>query len=308
MSWISMVLFCLICAAPLPAQTVTDTGLVLTQIASGLSSPTNMAFIGANDILVLQKNDGRVRRVINGVLQGGEVLDLNVDTDSERGLLGIVLHPNFASNSFVYLYYTQSTDSEDTSGSALDNRVFRYTWSGGKLINPTQILILPATPGPNHDGGIITFGPDGKLYIVIGDLNRDGKLQNFPDGPDPDDTGVILRLNDDGTVPSDNPFFAQGGNLAKYYAYGVRNSFGMAFDPVTGKLWERRTDPEASMRSTRSCPGLTAAGSESWVPTHRARQASAICSSCQARTTPTRSFPGLIPWVLLPLPLSIRCS
>ena len=125
----------------------------------------------------------------------------------------------------------------------LDNRVFRYTWSGGKLVNPTQIKILPVLPGANHDGGIITFGPDGKLYIVIGDLNRDGKLQNFPDGPDPDDTGVILRLNDDGSPASDNPFFSQGIPLNQYYAYGVRNSFGMVFDPVTGKLWDTENGP-----------------------------------------------------------------
>jgi len=246
----------LLWVSPLRAQSVSDSGLVVSEIVSGLSFPTNMAFIGANDILVLQKEDGRVRRVINGVLQAGEVLDLSVDTLSERGLLGIALHPNFAANSFVYLYYTQSSGGTDSSGSALDNRVFRYTWSGGKLINPAQIIILPVTDGPNHDGGIITFGPDGKLYIVIGDLNRNGRLQNFPAGPAPDDTGVILRLNDDGTVPNDNPFFAQGGNLAKYYAYGVRNSFGMAFDPVTGQLWDTENGPGSYDEINQVLPGF----------------------------------------------------
>jgi len=231
--------------APVWAQSLNDSGLRLTEVATGLSSPTNMAFIGANDILVLQKNDGRVRRVINGVLQAGEVLDLAVDSNSERGLLGIALHPDFAANGFVYLYFTRSSSGGDTTGTPAptDNRVSRYTWNGSKLVNPTQIAILPVTLGPNHNGGIITFGPDGKLYIIIGELNRNGQLQNFPAGPAPDDTGVILRLNDDGTVPSDNPFAAQGGNLAKYYAYGVRNSFGMTFDPVTGKLWDTENGP-----------------------------------------------------------------
>jgi hypothetical protein len=105
-------------------------------------------------------------------------------------------------------------------------------------VNPTPVIDLPGTLGPNHNGGTMIFGPDEKLYIVIGDLNRDGQLQNFSAGPAPDDSGVILRLNDDGSPPNDNPFFALGGNLAKYHAYGVRNSFGLAFDPLTGQLWD----------------------------------------------------------------------
>jgi aldose sugar dehydrogenase len=222
------------------AQTLSDPGLQVREIVAGLSSPTSMAFIGAGDILVLQKDDGRVRRVINGVLQPGQVLDVAVVNDSERGLLGIATHPNFPATPFVYLYYTESGTGGDTSGTPapLGNRVYRYTWNGSALVSPTLILDLPATPGPNHDGGTILFGPDGKLYVVIGDQNRNGQLQNFPGGPAPDNTGVILRINDDGTIPNDNPFILQGGNLSKYYAYGVRNSFGMAFDPVTGKLWD----------------------------------------------------------------------
>ncbi len=243
-------------APPLFAQTVNDGGLIITPIVSGLSAPTNMAFLGANDILVLQKNDGRVRRVIDGVLQPSEVLDLAVDSDSERGLLSIALHPDFSSNGFVYLYYTQSGSSVDTAGLAQDNRVVRYIWDGSQLIDPTPIIILPVTTGPNHNGGIIAFGSDSKLYIVIGDLNRNGQLQNFPAGPAPDDTSVILRLNDDGSVPSDNPFFAQGGNLAKYYAYGIRNSFGMAFDPLTGKLWDTENGPNTYDEINQVSPGF----------------------------------------------------
>jgi glucose/arabinose dehydrogenase len=179
------------------------------------------------------------------VLQPGQVLDVAVDDASERGLLGIAVHPEFPAKPFVYLYYTESSTGSDTSGSPppLGNRVYRFTWDESALINPTLILNLPVTPGPNHDGGIITFGPDGKLYVVIGDLNHNGQLQNFPSGPLPDDTGVILRINEDGGIPSDNPFFGQGGNLAKYYGYGIRNSFGMAFDPLTNKLWMTENGP-----------------------------------------------------------------
>lgn len=227
----------------LAAPTLTDPNLSVTEITSGLSSPTTMAFIGTGDILVLQKDNGQVRRVIAGVLQPGAVLDVAVDNASERGMLGIAVHPNFPTSPFVYLYYTESSTSGDSSGSPAANRVYRYTWDGATLASPLLILDLPVSPGPNHDGGVITFGLDGKLYVVIGDLNRDGQLQNFPGGPAPDDTSVILRLNDDGSVPSDNPFFSQGGNVAKYYAYGIRNSFGMAFDPVTDKLWMTENGP-----------------------------------------------------------------
>jgi glucose/arabinose dehydrogenase len=228
------------------AQSLGDPKLHVRALVSGLSQPTAMAFIGPGDILVLQKNDGRVRRVINGALQTGEVLDLAVETASERGLLGIAVHPNFSTNHFVYVYFTHSgTTCEPASPPPIlpVNRICRYEWNGSALVNPTWIIDLPGTPGPNHNGGTMTFGPDGKLYVVIGDLNRNGELQNLSAGPAPDDTGVILRLNDDGSIPMDNPFYSQGGNLAKYYAYGVRNSFGLAFDPLTDRLWNTENGP-----------------------------------------------------------------
>jgi glucose/arabinose dehydrogenase len=171
------------------------------------------------------------------------VLDVNVDAQSERGLLGIAVHPNFPVTPYIYLYFTESSRS-DGLNNGVANRVYRFSWNGSTLTTPgTLIAELSITPGPNHDGGVIAFGPDGKLYIVIGDLNRDGRLQNNPSGAAPDDTSVLLRLNDDGTVPSDNPFFSQCGNVAKYFAYGIRNSFGMAFDPITGKLWNTENGP-----------------------------------------------------------------
>jgi aldose sugar dehydrogenase len=228
------------------AQSVIDPSLTVQPLVSGLNSPTGMVFIGPDDILVLQKNDGRVRRVVSGVLQAGEVLDVAVDGASERGLLGIALHPQFPVTPSVYLYFTESSTGTDTSGlptepTPFGNRVYRYTWSGSKLTSPRPILALPVTPGPNHDGGKIAFGPDDKLYVVIGDLNRNGQLQNFSSGPPPDDTGVIFRLNDDGSTPTDNPF--RGVKEDRYYAYGIRNSFGMTFDPVTGKLWITENGP-----------------------------------------------------------------
>jgi glucose/arabinose dehydrogenase len=136
----------------------------------------------------------------------------------------------------VFLYYTES------NGADLRNRVYRYDWNvqAQTLINPTLILDLPGLPGPNHDGGKLIIGPDHYLYAVIGDLNHRGKLQNIIDGPDPDDTSVILRVNpNDGSAPTDNPFINNlSPEMHKYYAYGIRNSFGIAFDPVTANLWQ----------------------------------------------------------------------
>ena len=261
----------LVCISSAIGQTLIDPKLHVRELTSGLSQPTVMAFIGLGDILVLQKGDGLVRRVINGVLQPGEVLDVAVNNASERGLLGIAIHPNFPFTPFVYLYFTQSNTSSDTSGSAavLANRVYRYSWDGTNLVSPTLILDLPATPGPNHDGGTMLFGPDGKLYVVIGDLNRNGQLQNFSAGPAPDNTGVIFRVNDDGSAPNDNPFFALGGNLAKYYAYGVRNSFGLAFDPITGELWDTENGPNRYDEINLVLPGFNSGWEQIMGPDSR---------------------------------------
>jgi glucose/arabinose dehydrogenase len=161
-----------------------------------------MAFIDNNNILVLEKG-GQVRLVSSGVLQNNPVLQVPVDTESERGLLGIAvmnstntstatsITANNNSTKFVFLYYTESR------GGDLRNKVYRYEWNtqSQTLVNPTVILDLPALPGPNHDGGKLLIGPDHYLYAVIGDLNHRGKLQNIKNGPDPDDTSVIFRVN-----------------------------------------------------------------------------------------------------------------
>ena len=160
------------------------------------------------------------------------------------------------------------------SPTPLGNRVYRYTWDESSLTSPTLILDLPVTPAPGelagaHTGGIIRFGPDGKLYVVIGNLERSGQLQNVLTGSPPDDTGVILRLNDDGTTPSDNPFFDQGGNLAKYYAYGIRNSFGLAFDPVTGRLWDTENGPRTYDEINLVDPGFNSGWEQIMGPDSR---------------------------------------
>jgi aldose sugar dehydrogenase len=227
-------------AAPLITK---DPNLKVETVVTGLSSPTSMAFIENNNILVLEKA-GQVRLVSNGVLQSKPVLQVSVATESERGLLGIAILNTAAANNnkSVFLYYTES------KGGDLRNRVYRYEWDGQNQnpINPTLILDLPALPGPNHDGGKLVIGPDHYLYAVIGDLNHRGKLQNIKDGPDPDDTSVILRVNpNDGSPAKDNPIINDDNTaMHKYYAYGVRNSFGITFDPITGNLWQTENGPD----------------------------------------------------------------
>ncbi|HEY1269201.1 MAG TPA: PQQ-dependent sugar dehydrogenase [Candidatus Binatia bacterium] len=236
-------------AAPSSAQIVNDPSLkVETVVDTGLDNPTTMAFIpGGNDFFILQKDNGKVMLVHNGT--AAPVLDLNVDFDEERGLLGIALDPQFDQNGFVYLYYTETSANGDTEdpNSATANVVRKFYWDGSALTaepgGPILSLPIDVSDAAHHNGGIILFGPDGKLYVIVGDRDRNGQLQNFQNGPPPDGTSVIYRLNPDGSIPTDvpNPFFNPldpTNNLGKYFAYGVRNSFGMAFDPVTHKLWD----------------------------------------------------------------------
>ena len=272
--------FLLCFALPAQAQTVLDPAVQVEVVVTGLSQPTTMAFIGNGDFLVLQKADGRVRRVIGNVLQAGAVLDVAVDSNSERGLLGIALDPDFPVNGRVFLYYTESSTGSDTNGSPapLGNRVYSYTWNGSALVNPQLVLSLPVLSGPNHNGGVLTFGKDGALYVVIGDLNHSGKLQNFPTGNDPDDTGVIFRVDTNGAPLSDNPFFNPANPstpMGRYYAYGIRNSFGLTIDPVTGNLWESENGPNVYDEINRIIPGMNGGWTQIMGPDSRDPQGQA---------------------------------
>src|SRR5919108_3529657 len=225
--------------------TINDPNLTAEAIVEGLSFPTSMAFLDDNNILILEK-EGSIRLVSNGILQDTPVLQIPVNSQNERGLLGIEVVINdsnitagisngVSSPPTVFLYFTEVGEEEE-----LRNRVYKYQWNGQSLINPTLILDLPAGPGTNHQGGKLTVGPDGYLYVVVGEMQREGQLQNIKNGPAPDDTGVILRVNPaDGSPSPGNPFSSDPANpLSKYYAYGIRNSFGIEFDPVTRQLWD----------------------------------------------------------------------
>jgi glucose/arabinose dehydrogenase len=318
---------------------VFDQNLSVRTVVSGLELPVTIAFLGRDDFLVTEKQSGRVKHVVNGSVVG-TAIDLAVNNGSERGLLGIALHPDFESTKFVYLYWTcrapanadttlpsqtECADAPQTGADTgnlsetplLGNRVDRFVWNGSTLTWNRNIIKLrsfqfDATNGiarGNHNGGVIRFGPDGKLYIIIGDNGRRGQLQNLANGPfgpgTPDDqfggpqpdnahfTGVIIRLNDDGTTPTDNPFFdagaalatEAGANIQKIFAYGVRNSFGMAFDPESGELWDQQNGDD----SFDELNLVTAGSNLGWVqvmgPTDRVVEFKAI------ETTP--AFAGL---------------
>jgi glucose/arabinose dehydrogenase len=268
--------------------------LAVRTVATGLVTPTTMAFLGDGDMLVLEKGTGRVQRVVGGAVQG-TVLDLAVNSGSERGLLGIALHPDFPANPGVYLYWTESSTGADTNTLSqtplLGNRIDRFRWDGSSLAfdrNLIRIRAIQEDAGQpargNHDGGVIAFGHDGKLYTITGDLGRRGNLQNLTcgptatcpgptvqddqfGGPEPDNahlSGVVLRLNDDGTAPSDNPFFAVGAatggevgaNLQKIFSYGHRNSFGLAVNPESGDVWIQENGDDSFSEINRVTAGM----------------------------------------------------
>ena len=245
------------------------------------------------------------------VRYGDVALDLAVNSGSERGLLGIALHPKFRKNGFVYLFWSESNtgaDSDTLEGVRLmGNRIDRFEWDGRALEFDRSILQFRAFQADagqplrgNHDGGVLRFGPDGKLYAIVGDTGRRGQLQNLvngpfgpgiPDdqfgGPEPDDahrTGVIVRLNDDGSAPRDNPFFGVGrsmggevgANVQRLFAYGLRNSFGMAFDPSSGDLWEQENGDDSFSELNRAEPGMNSGWVQIMGPASRVAQFKAI--------------------------------
>jgi glucose/arabinose dehydrogenase len=300
-----------------------DANLGVRAVIGGLSQPVNMAFIGPGDFLFLEKATGMVRRVTNGVLAANPVLDLAVNSASERGLLGIALHPRFPATPWVYLFWTESTTGADTNilseTPVLGNRVDRFMWDGATLTLVQNLIKLralqedatnatPANPTGqrgNHDGGVIAFGHDGKLYIFMGDNGRRGQTQNLVDGPFgpgiPDDqfggpqpdnahlTGVVIRLNDDGSTPTTNPFYAAGAamggevgsNIQKIFSYGHRNSFGMAFDPLSGGLWLQENGDDSFSELNLVFPGMNGGWVQIMGPVSRIDQFKAIETSPQ---------------------------
>ena len=254
-------------------------GFTSEVVAEGLTLPTTMAFLSQSDILVLEKDKGTVMRVRDGVVQPQPLLDVNVATEVERCMCGIaVSQNNEMGKTYVFLYYTEAEGQD--GGTPIANRLYKYELvddSGGgginignnnsipfaaRLSNPQLLIDLPALPGPRHNGGAITIGPDDNVYVPIGDTDKvedETEAQNEPDFP-ADGTSGILRVTQNGEpiVDSATGEYVLGNSypLNLYYAYGIRNSFGIDFDPVTGNLWDTENGPGHSDEINLVEPGF----------------------------------------------------
>lgn len=285
---------------------IKDSNLSTEMVAQGLNYPTAMVFLSPDEILVTEKDVGKVTRIVNGNISN-TVLTLAIDHLDDRGLLGMVLAKELDSTKenkngkpkYVFLFYTEPTsEGKNTQGVSNDtvcsdqicleshhsNRLYRYEYKDGKLINPKLMIDIPIylnnrvyptaysailRGGDNwlhyplregiHQGGKLVMGPDKNVYLVTGDgggcLNKDGcyrsekngflsiKSANKINGTDPIGMGGILRVTDDGKIVDDKGALGDQIPVSYYYAYGIRNSFGLDFDPLTGKLWDTENGP-----------------------------------------------------------------
>ena len=217
-------------------------GFEETVFQGSLNLPTAIAFLPDGRMLITEK--GGALKLSNGS-SVSTLITIPVCDGSEMGLLGVAVDPNFASNGFVYLYRTKD-NGNCLSSTGRFNEVVRITIGAGDTVNPSLLTVLVTgaqTDGGNHDGGCLRIGPDGKLYVGVGDTGI-GDNQGGPGSstnPYSQDLNVlmgkVLRINLDGTIPADNPFFGQVGKRGEIFAYGFRNPFRFSFDPLTGKLW-----------------------------------------------------------------------
>jgi aldose sugar dehydrogenase len=237
-----------------------DPNLKAEVVYQGLEMPTSMAFLGPNDILVSEVMKGTIQRIVNGTKLGKPLVDF--DVTFREGLLGIAVEKNMKINhiganddvTYVFTYITGAKKVSDDSikgNGPVGNRLYRYEFVNNTLINPKLLLDLP--PGFEHNGGPIVVGPDKHLYLVVGELKNKSTLSheknralNYEgnDAEDPDGRGGILRIDQNGQVSNPHGILGDKEPLSKYYAYGIRNSFGIDFDPITGKLWDTENGPD----------------------------------------------------------------
>lgn len=349
--------------AQTPMPTMLDDRLDVRMVVDGLVTPTTMAFVGDNEFLVLEKTTGTVQHFVDGTLQGtaldlavnnasergllGIALDPEFDTNGAVYLYWSCKAPPPTVDPFTPSQ-TECADTPELGADSnqllevplLGNRVDRFIWDGSALTFDHNLIKLrsfqndagPVPPGQgdetqpprgNHDGGVLTFGQDGKLYIFIGDVGRRGQLQNLPcgptnvydcpgddemvpddqfGGPEPDDahlTGVILRLNTDGSAPADNPFYEAGAgmggevgeNIQKIFSYGHRNGFGIAVDPVSGDIWLQENGDDSFSELNRVEPGMNGGWIQIAGPLNRLAQYKEIETTFGARALQQLRWP-----------------
>lgn len=235
--------------APLSAQT--PTSIVMEQIipSSDLARPM-MIHAAPGDgthLYVIEQNQADIHVITfdqatdSYSVNTTPVLDLTglVDTSgNEQGLLGIAFHPDFQSNGWFYVHYNASNPNNDSV-------VYRYTMTSPTSANPNSATLILGPidqPQTNHNGGMIAFGPDGKLYVALGDGGNgndtgSGHVSGGNGQSGANLLGKILRINDDGSIPSDNPFVGTGSFMNEIFHYGLRNPWRFSFDSETGDMW-----------------------------------------------------------------------
>jgi aldose sugar dehydrogenase len=247
---------------------VKDVNMKVELVAEGLRHPTSMTFLNHDDLLVLEKDKGTVLRITNGIIREQPLLDINVSNEGERGMLGISSIKSAGGETFVFLYFTESSKKDGYARNStipVGNVLYRYEFVDGRLVNPKVLLDLPDSIHPAHNGGKILIGPDGNLYVVVGDgdscVDRSQKINgrfacsdsnldyilnsqssNIADGLPPAGRGGILRMTVNGNVVGEG-ILGNGNPLGLYYGYGIRNSFGLDFDPLTNNLWDTENGP-----------------------------------------------------------------
>jgi aldose sugar dehydrogenase len=254
---------------------VSDPKLKLDLVTSGLDFPTTMAFLGPNDFLILEKDTGLVKRVIDGKTIERPLLQIDVSKKDERGLLGVAISeiktPDHTDGTplnnndithYVFLYAVQCEGKGKSQN--CENRIYRYDLdsTNNVLINPKLLLAIPSFPDPAHIGGIIDIGPDNNLYVTVGNFQNTipsevykTKTQNYEDGKPVDGRAGVLRITQDGK-PVDGGILGGEYPLNLYYAYGIKNSFGIDFDPVTKKLWVTENGPKFGDEINLAEPGF----------------------------------------------------
>jgi aldose sugar dehydrogenase len=241
--------------------TLSDPRLKIEIIGTGLKKPTNMAFLDSGDVLVLEKQNGKVRKIVNGSLLPEPLVDVNVATFDTRGMLGIAVTKNETRGTeYVFLYFTEAGhglgDGEDRCKEAANcidrsinqpsgNVLYRSELSndGNALINKKLLLKFSALPGATHNGGEMVVGPDSNIFIITGNAENKSTVVSNSKNPNVDGKAGILALDHDGRPAFTKGIIGSEEPLNKYYAYGIRNGFGLDFDPITGKLWDTENGP-----------------------------------------------------------------